>query len=66
MWHAWGTGEVRAGVLMPIPERKKHFEDLDVDGNIILKWVFKSWVEEAWTGLLWLRKGTGGGLLWNH
>ena len=37
-----GTGEVRAGVLVPIPERKKHLEDLDVDGKIILKWIFKS------------------------
>ena len=52
-----------AGGLVPIPERKKHLEDLDVDEKIILKWIFKSWVEEAWTGLLWLRIGTGGELL---
>jgi len=31
--------------------------------KIILKWIFKSWFELAWTGLLWLRRGTGGGLL---
>jgi hypothetical protein len=28
---------------------------------IILKWVFKKRAGEAWTGLLWLRIGTGGG-----
>jgi len=26
-----------------------------------IKWVFKKW-DEAWTGLIWLRRGTGVGL----
>jgi hypothetical protein len=34
-----------------------------VDGRILLKWTFKKWDEVAWTGLIWLRIGTGGGLL---
>ena len=38
-------------------------EDLDVDGKIILKLIFKKWDVEAWTRLIWLRIGTGGGLL---
>jgi len=29
--------------------------------RIILKWIIKKWDEEAWTGLIWLRIGTGGG-----
>jgi len=29
---------------------------------IILKWVSKKW-DGAWTGLIWLRIWTGGGLL---
>jgi hypothetical protein len=37
-------------------------EYLGLDRRIILKWVFKKW-GEAWTELIWLRIGTGGGLL---
>ena len=40
-----------------------HLEDPDVGGRIILKWISKNWDEEAWTGLIWLRIGTSGGLL---
>ena len=29
--------------------------------KIIFKRIFKKWDEEAWTGLIWLRIGTGGG-----
>jgi hypothetical protein len=42
---------------------RDHFEDLGVDGGGILKWTLKRWDEEAWTELIWLRIGTGGGLL---
>jgi hypothetical protein len=27
------------------------------------KWIFRIWNEEVWTGYIWLRTGTGGGLL---
>jgi len=40
-----------------------HLEDRDLDGRIILKWIFRKWDGRAWTGLIWLRIGTGGRLL---
>jgi hypothetical protein len=42
---------------------RHHLEDLSEDGRIILKCIFKKWVGEAWTGLIRLRIGTGGGRL---
>ena len=44
-------------------EGKNHLEYVSVEGRIIFKWIFQKLYEEAWTGLIWLRIGTGGGLL---
>jgi hypothetical protein len=43
-------------------EGRNRLEDPGLDGKIILKYIVKKWVG-AWTGLIWLRIGTGGGLL---
>ena len=40
---------------------RDHLEDPGVDGNIILKLIFKEWDGEAWTGLVWIGIRTGGG-----
>jgi len=29
----------------------------------IVKYIFKKWDRKGWTGLIWLKIGTGGGLL---
>ena len=42
---------------------REHFEDPGVDGRIILRLIFRTWDVRLWTGLMWLRTGTGGGLL---
>jgi hypothetical protein len=39
-------------------------QNLGVDERVIFKEILKKWDGEAWTGLFWLKKGTGGGLLW--
>jgi hypothetical protein len=41
----------------------RHEKNLAVGGRIIIKWIFRHWVREAWSGLLLLRTGTGGGVL---
>ena len=37
--------------------------DQGIDRRIILKWIIRKWVGGAWTELICLRIGTGGGLL---
>jgi len=39
---------------------RDHLEGIGVGGRIILQWIFKKWDGEAWTELIWLRKGTRG------
>jgi hypothetical protein len=40
---------------------RDHWVDPVVYGKIILKWIFRKWDVEVWTGLNWLRIGAGGG-----
>jgi len=40
-----------------------HWEDLGVDGWIILRWISMRWNVGIWTELGWPRIGTGGGRL---
>jgi hypothetical protein len=40
---------------------RDHLRDLGIDGKI--RWIFRKWDVGVWTGLRWLRIGTGGGHL---
>ena len=51
-------------VLIGKPEGRDHWGDPDVDGKIILKWIFGKWLGVVRTGWSWLRIGTDGGRLW--
>jgi hypothetical protein len=31
--------------------------DRDIDGRIILRWIFRKWDAGAWTGFMWLGMG---------
>jgi hypothetical protein len=47
-------------VLMGRPEGRRPLGRPNVDGRIILRWIFRKWDVGAWTGLNWLRLETGG------
>jgi len=57
-----GEGRGVHRVLVGKPEGKSHWGDLDIEGRIILRWIFGKW-EGVETGWRWLRIGTDGGHL---
>jgi hypothetical protein len=58
MWHVWETGFWWGDL-----RESEHLEYLGVDGKIILNVIFQKWGGKVWTGVVWLRIGTGGGRL---
>ena len=64
--HVARMGEDRSvqRVLVGKPEGKGHWGDQDVDGRIILRWIFRKLEGVVGTGWSWLRIGAGGGHLW--
>jgi len=51
------------GVQVGKPEGTDNLGGPGVDGRILLRWIFSKWDVVEWTGLIWLRIGTGGGQL---
>ena len=62
MLRVWVRGEVCTGFYWGNPRERGQWGDPDVDGRIILRWVFRKW-EGVETGWSWLRIETGGGHL---
>ena len=57
-----GEGRGVHRVLVGNLRERGHLGDPDVDGRIILRWIFRKW-EGVETGRSWLRTGTDGGHL---
>jgi hypothetical protein len=51
-------------VLVEKPRERGHWGDQDLDGRIILRWIFRKLEGVVGTEWSWLRIGTGGGHLW--
>ena len=56
-------GEVFTVVWWGNLRERDHLKGPDVDGRVIVRWIFGKWDRGAWTGLIWLKRGTGGGNL---
>jgi hypothetical protein len=47
MWHVWGRREECTGYWWGNLRERDHWGDTDVDGRIILRWIFKK-LEGVW------------------
>ena len=43
MWHLWMTGQVCRGFWWGNLRERDHWRDPDLDGRIILRWIFRKW-----------------------
>jgi len=64
MRRIWGRGEVCTGSWLGNLRERDHSGDPNVDGSIILGWIFRKWEVVVGTEWSWLRIGTGGGRFW--
>jgi hypothetical protein len=58
-----GGGEVHTGYWWGNLREGEHLEEPGVDGRKLLKLIFRKWDRGSWTGFIWIRIWTGGGLL---
>jgi hypothetical protein len=59
----WGRGEVHTGFWWENLREQDPLEDPGIYGRIMLRQIFREWDGGAWTRLIWLRIGAGGGHL---
>jgi hypothetical protein len=50
-----GRREVHTRVWWGNLRERDHLEGPDIDGRILLRWIFRKWDRGVWTGLIWLR-----------
>jgi hypothetical protein len=50
-------------VLVEKPEERDHLEDQGVDGSMGSEWIMGRVAWGVYSGYIWVRIGTGGGLL---
>jgi hypothetical protein len=62
MWHTWERGDTCTGVWWESPKEKDHLKVLGVDGRMGSKWTLGGLDGRVWSGFIWLRIGTFGGL----
>jgi hypothetical protein len=60
---AWHVAHMRKrgmqiGFWWESQKERDHWEEIDADGRIVLKWILY-----VWTGFFWPRRGTSDGLL---
>jgi hypothetical protein len=63
MKHIWREVRCIQGFGGETYKERDHLEDPGIDGRIIFRWIFRKWDVGVWTGLIWLRTGTGDGSL---
>jgi hypothetical protein len=63
MQYVWGRRKRHTRFWRRNPNKRGHFEDLDIHGQTILNWIFKQWDGRAWIAIISPGIRTSGGLL---
>jgi len=61
MLHIWERGGAFTGFRWGNLRVSDHLGDPDLDGKVILRWIFRKLDVGLWSGSNWLRIGTVGG-----
>jgi hypothetical protein len=59
-----GAKRTHIGYWWESGQERNHYENQDLGWWIILKWILEGWHWVIRNELIWLKKGTSGGLLW--